>query len=134
MEHYNGNKDYGNLLKPSLKIIIATIVMWLGFAIVFIWTVLKMLGYIQSPPWQEGLPFVGFMVMLLGAVYTFGIQMGDINRTLIILRKEVYGLNHSVHTLEHSVARIETRLDHIEAEVKELRTTFYDHMTRYHHA
>jgi|GEM_PF-5975285 len=125
MEQLNHHHDIEQLLKPSKWSIFWGVVMWVGLISTFVWATLKALGYIHSPPWQESMPFFMLGLTLMGGSFKFGQEMGDIQRTLVFIQKDIASLNHrfSINEKEITQQRIE---------LTKLRTEFSAHLS-YHH-
>ncbi len=99
--------------------------MWLGIVVTLVWAILKTVGYIHSPPWQESLPFFALALTIIGGIYHFGRTMGDIQRTLWYIKLDIKTLKGDVKELQQDMKEVKT-------DIKELRHDFDAHMVRYH--
>ena len=99
--------------------------MWLGIVIVIAWIILKLLGYIHSPPWQEVLPFVGIGITVLCGAYKFGKQIGVMQETQKMILRDL----ERVLTTGHIQSTETTRL---KMAFTKLRTEFTQHISYYH--
>ena len=98
------------------------IMFWLGLIVAFIWAVLKTLGYINSPPWQEALPAFAFFLSVVGGAFVLGQILDDMRRTLKTVQRDMRALS----------VNLGTEVREVKTEVKGLRTEFTAHMHKYH--
>jgi hypothetical protein len=117
MENMNHQEDF-DIMRPSWRNIVAMIMFWLGLAVALLWAILKTIGYINSPPWQEALPIFGFVIALVGGAYQLGLLLGDLVR--------------AARSTRRAIARLDMRMDRLESEMIESRVEFKTHMGRYH--
>ena len=61
-------RDNFMVIKPRRITLLWDIMIWFGLIVALLWAVLKTLGYIHSPPWQEALPVYAFAITLIGGV------------------------------------------------------------------
>ncbi len=79
---------------------------WMGVAIIVIWVLLKSLGVIHSPPWQELAPYFGAAVAFGGLITTINNLGGDIKE----LKVEIKEIRDKVHHLDKDVEIIKTKV------------------------
>ncbi|MAG16275.1 hypothetical protein CMO88_04395 [Candidatus Woesearchaeota archaeon] len=93
---------------------------WTSWAIVAIWIVLKAIGVINSPVWQELVPFVGiifgagvfFQMFLDMRIDVKGIKkkIGRMDRDTGHLRIDVEVLKNDVGSLKQDASSVKTKL------------------------
>ncbi len=125
MESSNHDAAYAKLFKPTVRDALLTILMWLGIIIIIVWVILKLLGYIHSPPWQEVLPFIGVAITFICGAYKFGIQMGSLQESQKTVLHELEKL--SVHQQTYGKEMTKQRV-----ELTKLGTEFNMHVSYYH--
>jgi hypothetical protein len=92
---------------PNKKYSLGDLLMWAALGVILLWAVLKSLGIIKSPVWQE-------MVPVFGAVYV----MGRIAQVVSDTKKDVGVVKGRVQKMAVGLTRIETKFERIESGCK----------------
>lgn len=79
-------------------------VFYISMTVVIGWVILKITGVIQSPLYQELIPFVGFIAALFSLGFSFGKPLG----------------------------RIENKVDRIGTSLRRLGEDFREHVNKHH--
>lgn len=106
--------------------LIGFIIFILGMLVTFIWTILKLTGIINTPLWQEVLPYWTATFAVAGGIFGIGISHGEIRKDLQILKQQNKLIFHKLD--DH-----DKRFDRLENEIKDLKHDFRIHLVKYHH-
>lgn len=112
-------------LRPNRRTFLWDILFWGGLLAMLIWAILKTIGYINSPPWQEAFPVFAFFLFLVAGSFKLGNFLGDLLRTTKIIQRDV-------HALGIQMGELHSKIHAMRLEFNELRTEFHVHMKQYH--
>ena len=90
-------KDYTNIY---------TAIFWISLVSILIWLILKALGYINTPPLIELMPFFS-AVFGAGA---FSQMIRDIKNRVINVESEIKDVKMTVHSLDKRVTVLESKV------------------------
>ncbi|HLC85976.1 MAG TPA: hypothetical protein VJG30_01690 [Candidatus Nanoarchaeia archaeon] len=90
-------KDYTNIY---------TAIFWISLVSILIWLILKALGYINTPPLIELMPFFS-AVFGAGAFFQ---MIRDIKNRVINVESEIKDVKMTVHSLDKRVTVLESKV------------------------
>ena len=112
--------------------LIGFIIFILGILVTFIWTILKLTGVINTPLWQEILPYWAALLAVAGGIFGMGTSHGEIRRDLQILKQQNKLIFHKLDGHEERFNKIDGELQIIRDTVKDHRHEHLLHMAKYH--
>jgi len=89
-------------------------VAWIGVAIILIYAVLKSIGVIQSPPWQEMAPYFGAAVAFGGMISTIRQHSKDISD----VKREI---KNAREELKSEIKEVSDKVIHLDKDVEVLK-------------
>ncbi|MBI2664866.1 hypothetical protein HYX10_06025 [Candidatus Woesearchaeota archaeon] len=113
--------------KEKYPDLINIILFWTGLGLIILWVVLKLLGIINTPVWQQVLPYVG-AIFGAGAFYRMFMEMngslrgverkighmdkdiGHLRMDADVLKNDVSGLKNDVGGLKIDMGIVKSRL------------------------
>ncbi len=88
------------------------VVFWVCITILFIWLILKDLGYIHTPDLVKMIPYIvsfGALVGITKEIGNFIHKLGGYGNKIDTLVKDVYEIKKDLHSIDKRVCVIENR-------------------------
>ena len=75
-------------MKDKTKMLIADVLFWGSIIMVFLWTMLKLFGIINTAIWLELLPQWGVLITVIAFAYKFGSDLGGMKKDVHYLKRD----------------------------------------------
>ncbi len=90
---------------------LSELLIWLGFAIIMLWIIAKIAGWISSPVWVDMIPTFGVAVTICGlgvgvgkTLHKLDVVIGDVEK----LKDDVVEIKDELKTVDRRLAVLET--------------------------
>jgi len=90
-------------LKKEHAYDIADLLIWLGIAVVTLWALGKVMGWISSPVWVDMIPIFGGIATIAG----ISIKVGRVLQKLDVVIDDVEGMKDEIKTIDKRVTVLE---------------------------
>ena len=110
------------------KNLIYDVIYWGFILVVIVWIILKLLGIIHSPVWQQMLPFAALVVPFI----IKGMKDAESLALIKPMYEEIKEMRKDISTMDNRLVHVEKDVHYLRRDVDHLQKGFDKHLVAHH--